>query len=65
MAGKIISMNVSRSWPAIMASKIGTGTSMNARKQIDNTFVQGPTPKLSRETKNVREWKSMEGGNKL
>jgi hypothetical protein len=46
--------------PAIMISKIAIGTLMNARKQIDSTFVQGPTPKLSRAMKNVREWKSME-----
>jgi hypothetical protein len=65
MAGKKISVNVSGSRPAIMASKIATGTSMNARQQIDSTFVQGPTPELSREMKNVREWKSVEGENKL
>jgi hypothetical protein len=43
-----------------MASKIVTGTSMNARKQIDIT-----TPKLSRAMKNVKEWKFVEGENKL
>jgi hypothetical protein len=60
MAGKRLSMNISGSRPAIMASKIATGTSMNARQQIDST-----TPELSREMKNVREWKSVEGENKL
>jgi hypothetical protein len=60
MAGKRLSVNVFGSHPAIMASKIETGTSMNVRKQIDNT-----TPELSREMKNVREWKSVEGENKL
>jgi hypothetical protein len=48
-----------------MASKIATGTSMNPMQQIDDTFVQGSTPKLSREMENVREWKSVEGENKL
>jgi hypothetical protein len=43
-------MNISRSRPAIMASKIATGTSMNARQQNDSI-----TPELSREMKNVRE----------
>jgi hypothetical protein len=43
-----------------MASKIATGTSMNVRKQIDSM-----TPELSREMKNVREWKYVEGENKL
>jgi hypothetical protein len=43
-----------------MAPKIATGTSMNARQQNDSI-----TPELSREMKNVREWKSMEGENKL
>jgi hypothetical protein len=33
---------------------------MNARKQIDST-----TPELSRAMKNVREWKFVEGKNKL
>jgi hypothetical protein len=65
MEGIKISVNVSGSRLAIMASKIATGTSMNSRKQIDSTFVQGPTLELSREMKNVREWKSVEGENKL
>jgi hypothetical protein len=43
-----------------MVSKIETGTSMNARKQIDST-----THELSREMMNVIEWKSVEGENKL
>jgi hypothetical protein len=65
MVGNKIYVNVSGSRPAIMTSKIATGASMNARKQIDSTFVQGPTPELSREMKNVREWKSVEGENKM
>jgi hypothetical protein len=65
MAGNKISVNVSRSWPAIMTSKIATGASMNARQQIDNTFVQGPTPALSSAMKNVKEWKPVEGENKM
>jgi hypothetical protein len=60
MAGNRLSTNIFESQPAIMASKIATGTSMNARKQIYST-----THKLSREMKNVREWKSVEGENKL
>jgi hypothetical protein len=59
MAGKRLSMNISGSRPAIMESKISTGISMNDKKQIDST-----TPELSREMKNVREWKSVEGENK-
>jgi hypothetical protein len=43
-----------------MASKIATGTSMNARQKNDSI-----TPKLSREMKNVGERKSVEGENKL
>ena len=65
MEGKILYMNIFGSRPAIMESKIATGTSMNPRQQIDRTIVQGPTPKLSREMKNVREWKYVEGENKL
>ena len=60
MAGKRLSMNISRSRPAIMASKIATWTSMNARKQIDST-----TPELSRAMKNVKEWKYVEDENEL
>jgi hypothetical protein len=60
MAGKRLSVNVSGSRPTIMASKIATGTSMNARQQINST-----TPEMSRAMKNVREWKSVEGENKL
>ena len=59
MAGKRLSMNISGSRPAIMATKITTGTSMNVRQQNDSL-----TPELSRAMKNVREWKSMEGKNK-
>jgi hypothetical protein len=65
MVGKKISVNVSGSRLVIMSSKISIGVSMNARKQIDSTFVQGPTPELSREMKNVREWKFVEGENKM
>jgi hypothetical protein len=60
MVGKRLSMNISGSRPAIMASKIAIGTSMNVREQNDNI-----TPELSRAMNNVREWKSMEGENKL
>ena len=60
MAGKRLSMNIFGSRPAIMAYKIATGTSMNVRKQNDSLI-----PKLSKEMKNVREWKSVEGENKL
>jgi hypothetical protein len=59
MAGKILSMNISRSQPAIMASKNATGTSMNVRQQNDSI-----TPELSKSMKNVRAWKSVEGENK-
>ena len=59
MSGKRLSVNISGSRPAIMASKIATGTSMNVRKQNDSL-----TPKISRAMKNVREWKSVEGENK-
>jgi hypothetical protein len=57
MGSKVLSKNVSKSRPAIMASKTTARVSMNARKQIDNTFVQGPTFELSRAMKNFREWK--------
>jgi hypothetical protein len=60
MEGKRLSMNISKSQPAIMASKIANGTSMNARKKIDST-----TREMSREMENVREWKYVEGENKL
>jgi hypothetical protein len=60
MTRKILSVNVYGSRIAIMASKIATGTSMNARKQIDSTTLE-----LSRAMKNVREWKFVEGENKL
>ena len=43
-----------------MVSKISTATSINARQQIDNTSLE-----LSRAMKNVREWKFVEGENKL
>jgi hypothetical protein len=59
MSGKRLSLNISGSRPAIMASKIATGTSMNVRQQNDSL-----TPELSRAMKNVREWKSVEGENK-
>jgi hypothetical protein len=59
MAGRKIFVNVFRSRSTIMASKIVTTTSMNSRQQIDNTFVQGPTPELLRVMKNVREWKKV------
>jgi hypothetical protein len=60
MTGKILSMNKYGSRPAIMASKIITGTSMNVRQQIDST-----TPEVSKVMKNVKEWQSVEGENKL
>jgi hypothetical protein len=60
MVGKRLSVNVSGSGPTIMASKIAIGTSMNARQQIDST-----TPYPTREMNNVREWKTVEGENKL
>jgi hypothetical protein len=60
MAGKILSVNVSGSRIAIMASKSVIGTSMNARQQIDSTTLE-----LSREMKNVRECNFVEGENKL
>jgi hypothetical protein len=53
-------MNISRSQPTIMACKNATRTSMNVRQQNDSI-----TPELSRAIKNVREWKSVEGENKL
>ena len=59
MSRKRLSINMSGSRPAIMASKIATGTSMNVRQQNDSL-----TPELSRAMKNVREWKSVEGENK-
>ena len=59
MSGKRLFINISGSRPAIMASKIATGTSMNVRKQNYSL-----TPKLSREMKNVREWKSVDGEKK-
>ena len=43
-----------------MTPKIATGTSMNAMQQNDNITLG-----LSREMKNVREWKSVEGEHKL
>jgi hypothetical protein len=49
MAGKRLSMNISESRLAIMASKNAIGTSMNVRKQNDNI-----TPELLRTIKNVR-----------
>jgi len=55
MVGNKICVNVSRSILAIMKSKIVTGASMNARKQIDITFFQCPTPELSRAMNIVRE----------
>jgi hypothetical protein len=54
-----LSINIYGSRPAIMASKNATGTSINVRQQNDSL-----TPKLSKEMKNVREWKSVEGENK-
>jgi hypothetical protein len=59
MSGKRLSMNISGSRPAIMASKNATGTSINVRQQNDSL-----TPELSKAMKNVREWKSVEGENK-
>ena len=59
MARTKLSMNISGSQPAIMASKIATRTSMNVRQQNDSL-----TPELSKAMKNVREWKSVEGENK-
>jgi hypothetical protein len=59
MVGKRLSMNISGSRPAIMASKNATGTSMNVRQQNDSL-----KPELSKEMKNVREWKYVEGENK-
>jgi hypothetical protein len=53
-------MNISRSQSTIMESKNATGTSMNVRKQNDSI-----TPELSKEMKNVREWKYVEGEDKL
>jgi hypothetical protein len=43
-----------------MVSKIATGISMNSRQHIDSI-----THELSRAMKNVREWKFVEGENKL
>jgi hypothetical protein len=60
MTGNRLSMNISGSQPAIMESKIATETSMNVRQLNDNI-----TPELSREMQNIREWKSVEGENKL
>ena len=60
MSRKRLSINIFGSRPVIMASKNATGTSINVRKQNDSL-----TPKLSKAMKNVREWKSMEGENKL
>jgi hypothetical protein len=60
MAGKRLSMNIYISRPAIMASKNATGTSMNVRKQNDSI-----THELLRAMKNVKEWKFVEGENKL
>jgi hypothetical protein len=60
MVGDILSMNIYGSRPAIMASKIATRTSMIATKQNDSI-----TPELSRGMKNVREWKYVEGENKM
>jgi hypothetical protein len=60
MERKRLSINISISRPAIMASKIAIGTSMNTKKQNDSI-----TPELSRAMKNVREWKYVEGENKL
>jgi hypothetical protein len=54
MTGKRLSMNILGSRPTIMASKIATGTSMNARQQNDSI-----THELSRAMQNVREWKSV------
>lgn len=53
-------MNISGLLPAIMASKNATRTSMNVRQQNDSITLE-----LSREMKNVREWKYVEGENKL
>ena len=59
MEVKRLSMNISGSRIAIMASKNAIGTSMNVRQQNDSL-----TPELSRAMKNVREWKSVKGANK-
>jgi hypothetical protein len=48
-----------------MPSKIATGASMNASQPKASTFVQGPTTELSKEMKNVKEWKSTQGENKM
>jgi hypothetical protein len=49
MSGKRLSINISRSRPAIMASKNATGTSVNVRQQNDSL-----THELSKARKNVR-----------
>jgi hypothetical protein len=59
MPGKRLSINIFGSQPAIMASKNASGTSINVRQQNDSL-----SPEISKEMKNVREWKSMEGENK-
>jgi hypothetical protein len=60
VAGKRLSLNISRSRSVIMAFKNATGTSMNVRQQNDSI-----APDLSRAMNNVIEWKSVEGENKL
>jgi hypothetical protein len=60
MVGNRLSMNISGSRPGIMASKNASGTSMNVRQQNDSITLE-----LSKTMKNVREWKSIEGENKL
>jgi hypothetical protein len=60
MEGKRLSMNIFGSRPAIMASKIAIGTSVIVRQQNDSI-----NPELSRAMTNVREWKSVEGENKI
>ena len=49
MSGKRLSINISGSRPAIMASKNATGTSINVRQQNDSL-----KPELSKAMKNVR-----------
>jgi hypothetical protein len=60
MAGKKISVNISGTRPAVMASKSPVRTSMNARQQNAS-----PTNEVTRAMKNVREWKIVNGESRM
>ena len=60
MAGNKIYVNLSRTRPAVMASKSPVRTSMNARQQNGS-----PTNEVTRAMKNVREWKIVNGESRM